>query len=190
MTANQSTQQKNPLSIPVHDERTDIIYNEVLQSAKPPHQLLRDFYGLVYYDKNPISVYTDGSCLDNGKESARAGSGICFGLRSNQNISLRVPGPGDPTNNRAEAYAVLMLLLIVDPKRALNIYCDSTYVIRECCYWAGRHLSTGWKMSNGDLLKDICLLLKYRLALTRFIWVKGHSGIPQNELADELAKTG
>ncbi|KAJ3848876.1 ribonuclease H-like domain-containing protein, partial [Lentinula lateritia] len=162
----------------------------MLQSGKPPHLLLRDLYGPVYYDQNPISVYTDGSCLENGKDYARAGSGICFGLQSNQNISLRVPGPETPTNNRAEAYAVLMLLAKVNPKRAMNIFCDSTYVIRECCYWAGRHLSTGWKMPNGDLLKDICLLLKYRLALTCFIWVKGHSGIPQNELADELAKIG
>ncbi|KAE9382965.1 ribonuclease H-like protein, partial [Gymnopus androsaceus JB14] len=178
-----------PLNIPVFNAEVDKLYQQTLDSAKPPAEGLKEFYGPVFYSNDPVTWYTDGSSMEREKILC-AGAGICLGVGSSRNDSLRVPGPGKPTNNRAEAFAVLVVLLRVDPRCPLIIYTDSTYVIRECCYWAGRHLSTGWKIANGDILKDICLLLKLRLATTRFVWVKGHSGNVLNDLADELAKLG
>ncbi|KAJ4466687.1 ribonuclease H-like domain-containing protein, partial [Lentinula edodes] len=182
------TPPKIPLDIPIHHLEIDHLYQQTLKSAKEPSEALAEFYGSVYYHTNPISVYTDGSCLDNGEEFAVAGSGVCYGIESHKNMSRRVLGPGKPTNNRGEAYAVLLVLMEIDPRRTLVIYTDSTYVIKECCFYAGKHLSMGWKIPNGDLLKDMCSLLKHRLASTTFVWVKGHSGNPLNDKADALAK--
>lgn len=39
-----------------------------------------------------ITVYTDGSCLEGGTVTARAGAGIWFGPNDPRNASLRVPG--------------------------------------------------------------------------------------------------
>ncbi|KAF5338837.1 hypothetical protein D9757_014693 [Collybiopsis confluens] len=185
-------EQSVPLIIPesVIDKEADLRYKETLDSAQPPRERLEHFYGPAYYTREPLSVYTDGACSNNGKKEAVAGAGICYGIRSPRNLSLRVPGPGQITNNRAEVFAVLQVLMRESPDRPLLVYTDSQYVIKECCYWAARHLTTGWNIPNGDLLKDVCHLLKLRPASTRFIWVKGHNGTAQNEKADELAKVG
>ncbi|KAF5382394.1 hypothetical protein D9757_009790 [Collybiopsis confluens] len=185
-------EQSVPLIIPesVIDKEADLRYKETLDSAQPPRERLEQFYGPAYYTREPLSVYTDGACSNNGKKEAVAGAGICYGIRSPRNLSLRVPGPGQITNNRAEVFAVLQVLMRESPDRPLLVYTDSQYVIKECCYWAARHLTTGWNIPNGDLLKDVCHLLKLRPASTRFIWVKGHNGTAQNEKADELAKVG
>ncbi|KAJ3924257.1 MAG: ribonuclease H-like domain-containing protein, partial [Lentinula lateritia] len=174
---------------PLH-EPTDILYNKILASALSEEEALKQYYGDFYYANDPVTVYTDGSCLGGGTDSAQAGAGICYGLNSRRNQSVRVPGPGRQTNNRAESYSVYLVLFEMDPKRPLIIYTDSEYIIRQCCYWAGRHLATGWNIPNGDILKDIALLLKERAASTRFVWVKGHSGNQNNDEADNLAKKG
>ena len=52
-----------------------------------------------------IKVYTDGSCLKNGRQGAVAGIGVYFGRGDPRNISL--PYLNKPTNNRAEMTAIL-----------------------------------------------------------------------------------
>ncbi|KAI0348933.1 hypothetical protein OH77DRAFT_1491284, partial [Trametes cingulata] len=43
-------------------------------------------------DAEDTEVYTDGSCLENGMDDARAGSGIWFRLGDARNAGVRVPG--------------------------------------------------------------------------------------------------
>ena len=51
-------------------------------------------------DNQIMSVYTDGACKSNGKNGARAGVGIFWGVSHPLNISRRLIGR--QTNNRAE----------------------------------------------------------------------------------------
>ncbi|KAF5384187.1 hypothetical protein D9615_003128 [Tricholomella constricta] len=48
----------------------------------------------------------------------------------------------------------------------------------------------GWDRPNGDLLQDMVKLLAARLAPTRFVWIKGHSGNERGDAANRLAKEG
>ena len=82
----------------------------------------------------PINIYTDGACSNNGKTDARAGFGIWFGEGDERNTSESFTGP--QTNNRAELLAIIKALTIlrdeIEEGQRVNIYSDSSYSIR-CC---------------------------------------------------------
>ena len=129
-----------------------------------------------------ITVFTDGSCIDNPGPSG-AGAYII------------IPGVGDfylyqalgqGTNNRGEIWAVGMALdYIISlgiPLRKLHFCTDSKLVIRV------RTLKASPK-KHIDLFRCIGTLSKQFPAID-YIWVPGHSGIYGNELADRLANLG
>ena len=43
-------------------------------------------------DEEEVEIYTDGSCMNNGRADARAGSGVWFGAGDDRNASERVLG--------------------------------------------------------------------------------------------------
>lgn len=57
-------------------------------------------------------VYTDGSCINNGKENAIAGIGIYFGENDVRNVSQRVIGK--QSNNTGELGAIYHLYDIIE----------------------------------------------------------------------------
>jgi hypothetical protein len=78
----------------------------------------------------------------------------------------------------------------------IHVISDSTYVVN--CFrdrWYEGWLKRGWKNSqrkpvaNRDLWESLIDLAVPRIedGTLRFSWVKGHSGNPMNELADQLA---
>ncbi|KAJ7709560.1 ribonuclease H-like domain-containing protein, partial [Mycena rosella] len=160
-----------------------------MASKQTSAEKIEALYGKVLINTPPIMVYTDGSCYNNGKPDARAGAGIIWGDNSPQNQALRVPSPGQ-SNNCGEIYAVLSAVLHANPSRTLHIYTDSEYVIRHACYWAGTNADLGWNCANGDILRDLILLLAERHAPTRFIWIPAHTGNVRGDAADEAAKAG
>ena len=56
-------------------------------------------------DKNGINVYTDGSCLNNGKKNASAGIGIYFDKINIKSVSKKYTGK--QTNNCANYMQLL-----------------------------------------------------------------------------------
>ena len=52
-----------------------------------------------------IYVYTDGSCINNGKANAKAGIGIYFGENDSRNVSRKFKGK--QSNNTAELTALI-----------------------------------------------------------------------------------
>ena len=75
----------------------------------------------------------------------------------------------------------------------IHLYSDSKYVIDGITKWAHGWKRRGWKKAdnkipeNLELWKEFDELSQKTGISIDFIWVKGHSGHPQNEYCDELA---
>ena len=137
-----------------------------------------------------IVVYTDGSCLNNGKLDARCGGGVWLEDGSQHNRILKIPGPNQ-SNQVGEIAAMVVALEKLSNYIPLVIKTDSKYVIegltRNLKNWEDR----GWTgIKNKEWFKRAAYLLRKRMATTRFKWVKGHDGDVGNEKSDHLAKLG
>jgi ribonuclease HI len=123
-----------------------------------------------------VVVYADGACSGN---PGPAGLGVVV-IDGPSRIE-RSEYLGRGTNNVAELTAVMRALEAVpDRSRPVAIHTDSQYAIGV--------LSLGWKAKkNRELIEQIRQMLRERPDV-RFVHVRGHSGIPLNERADELAR--
>lgn len=128
-------------------------------------------------DPDSIVAYTDGACIGN---PGPAGLGYVVMYPDGKQIRRGEP-LGHGTNNVAELTAILRVLELVDERgRPLVIYTDSSYSIGV--------LTQGWKAkANTELIYKIRNAMK-PFALLELRKVKGHAGIPENELVDELAR--
>ncbi|MEY3219239.1 MAG: hypothetical protein RIT27_596 [Pseudomonadota bacterium] len=81
-------------------------------------------------------------------------------------------------------------------KRPCNVHLttDSTYVQQGITEWLENWRQRGWKTANKQPVKNQDLWQRLDQATQRhqinWHWVKGHSGHPENEKADELARKG
>ncbi len=124
-----------------------------------------------------VIIYTDGAC---SKNPGPAGIGaVVINGDDRQELSEYL---GTGTNNIAELTAIGRALELVpkaDRKRAVVVHTDSSYCIGV--------LEKGWKAkANTELIMGIRKQIKAFPDL-RFVKVKGHAGIPENERCDELA---
>ena len=137
-----------------------------------------------------IVIYTDGACRGN---PGPGGWGAVLRFRDQEK---RLHG-GDPetTNNRMELLAVIRALeALRKPGQAIDLYSDSRYVLSGISEWLPNWKARGWKTSARKPVRNVELWQRLdELAAAHDIqwhWVKGHSGDPGNELADQLANLG
>ena len=102
-------------------------------------------------------VYTDGSCINNGKPNASAGIGIYFGPNDPRNISRKMEGK--QTNNVAELTAILELYPLIEKDISKNIciVTDSEYSIRCVTTYGEKCQKDNWSkpIPNKELVKQI-----------------------------------
>lgn len=120
-------------------------------------------------------AYADGACSGN---PGPAGLGVVLLLGEERRELSEYLGEG--TNNIAELTAIQRVAeAIPDPSMPVRIMTDSSYAIGV--------LSKGWKAkANQTLVADVKRALA-RLSAWELGYVPGHSGVPLNERADELA---
>ncbi len=135
-----------------------------------------------------IDIFTDGACSGN---PGPGGWGTI--LRYNGHEKELSGGAADTTNNRMELQAVIEGLKALSEPCAVTIHSDSRYVIDGVTQWMRGWKNRGWKAAGRKPLKNAGLWQKLDAEIARhhsvdWVWVKGHSGHPENERADELAR--
>ena len=98
------------------------------------------------------------------------------------------------TNNRMELTAVIRGLEVLDPGSAVDVTTDSQYVKNGITQWIHGWKRNGWRTAAKKPVKNDDLWRQLDEAAARhqvsWHWVKGHSGHPDNERADQLANRG
>ena len=96
------------------------------------------------------------------------------------------------TNNRMELSAVIEGLRKLKRASDVIIHTDSRYVMDGAAKWLKGWKVKGWKTADKKPVKneDLWRALDDEMARHRIAWrwVAGHSGHPENERADELAR--
>jgi len=139
-------------------------------------------------DVKKVIIYTDGACRNNPGPGGYGAILICGSYRK------EIFG-GDPatTNNRMEIMGAIVALEMLKSACEVEIYSDSRYLVDAIEKgWITRWKANGWRRKkapalNVDLWERLLpLLSKHKV---RFRWMKGHSGHPENERCDLLART-
>lgn len=140
---------------------------------------------------NLVKLYTDGSW----KAVYNSGGCGCYYESNNADIHNQKLSKTihNSTSNRAELEAVIFGLESLKYQCTVVVYTDSRYISRsftdnKLADW----LCNDWKMANGKQPKNVDLWKKLIEVMKRhdveFVWVKAHSAIAGNEIADSLAK--
>ena len=134
-----------------------------------------------------VVIYTDGACSGN---PGPGGWGSI--LMYNGHRRELSGGERETTNNRMEMMAVIQALETLKRPCEVVIHTDSTYVMKGMTEWLAGWKSRGWKTASKQPVKNVDLWERLDEAVSRhqveWRWVKGHSGVPENERADELAR--
>lgn len=137
-----------------------------------------------------VTLYTDGSCQNNGTADARCGSGIWYGEGDPRNKALRIK-TRHQSNNVGELAAVLVAMQSHQNAKALRIVSDSQYTIDVLTKHAQQWLDEGFsKVANKEIVASMVGELTTTKSNIYFRKVKGHSGDIGNDGADSLANQG
>ena len=134
-----------------------------------------------------VSIHTDGACLGNPGPGGWAAL-----LRYKGHERELSGGEPDTTNNRMELMGAIMGLEALSEPCKIVLTTDSQYVRKGITEWMSNWVRRGWKTAGGDPVKNRDLWERLHAASLRhsidWKWVKGHSGQPENERVDVLAR--
>jgi ribonuclease HI len=147
-----------------------------------------------------ICVYIDGSCINNGKITAKAGYGVFFDYNDSRNEYGNIEGK--QSNNTGELTALIRALEIlkteISEKKIIDIYTDSEYVIKCSGSYGSKLAKNNWKTQQDKVPPNLKLLQKiYELynpnkKTINIYYIKAHTDLTDkhsigNREADKLA---
>lgn len=136
-----------------------------------------------------VEIYTDGACKGN------PGPGGWGALLIYKGAEKELWG-GEPntTNNRMELMAAICALIALTRPCAVRLVTDSQYVMKGIQEWMPNWKKRGWKTASKEPVKNADLWQALDEQVGRhqveWQWVRGHTGHPGNEKADQLANRG
>lgn len=129
-----------------------------------------------------MQLYTDGSA---GPSNPGPG-----GWAVTTATQVLIVGHADHTTNiRMEGEAILAAMRWLAGRQAV-IHTDSQFWVNVDMSWAKSWERRGWKKPDGTTPANLDLVQAMHALKTpavRLVWVRGHNGLPGNELADEWA---
>lgn len=133
-----------------------------------------------------VFLFTDGACRGNPGPGGW-GALLRYGKTEKSINGATV----QTTNNQMELTAVIEGLKALKRPCQVELTTDSRYVLDGITKWLPKWKANGWKtaakapVKNADLWKQ--LDKEAQRHQIQWHWIKGHSGHPENEQADQLA---
>tara|TARA_B100000676_G_scaffold290789_1_gene324704 strand:+ start:1121 stop:1567 length:447 start_codon:yes stop_codon:yes gene_type:complete len=136
--------------------------------------------------KKILNIYTDGACKGN------PGIGGWGAILKYGNTEKEIKGfSKETTNNIMELTAVIKALESLSRSCNIIITTDSNYVKNGITDWINNWKKNGWKTAKKQPVKNKDLWVSLDKLVAKhsitWKWIKGHSGHPENERADQLA---
>ena len=134
-----------------------------------------------------VELFTDGACSGN---PGPGGWGAILRMGGRE----RELSGGEPatTNNRMEMMAAIAGLEALQRPCKVALFTDSTYVKDGVTKWIKGWKRNGWKTADKKPVKNIDLWQRLDAVHAQhqvvWHWVRGHSGPPDVERADALAR--
>lgn len=134
-----------------------------------------------------VEIHTDGAC------SGNPGPGGWGAVLRWQGKCRELSGfEPETTNNRMELQAAIGALTTLKRPMAVRMFTDSNYLRQGITAWLRKWQANGWRTADKNPVKNQDLWQELAAVVTghkvEWHWVKGHSGNPDNELADQLAR--
>ena len=134
-----------------------------------------------------VDVFTDGACRGN------PGPGGWAAILRYRGTEKELSGfASHTTNNRMEMTAAIEGLEALKRPCRVRLYSDSQYLRDGITKWMDGWKRRGWRTADKQPVKNIDLWQQLDAAAAphsvSWMWVRGHSGHPENERADALAR--
>lgn len=146
-------------------------------------------------DDQLVYIFADESCLGNqfretDRPGAAAGLIEQFDERGGWRRRDFALFEADTTNNRMAIVSGIEGLRVLRRSCRVVFTSDSQYLVRGMKEWVHGWAARGWRRKGGpieniDLWKNLCRQAAGHEVEWR--WVRGHSGHPKNEYANDLA---
>jgi ribonuclease HI len=136
-----------------------------------------------------VEIFTDGACRGN---PGPGGWGVL--LRYKGTEKRLHGGEKHTTNNRMELLAAIRGLQLLKEPCLVKLTTDSQYVLQGMTEWMPGWKAKNWRAASKNPVKNVDLwkLLDTAAAphTIEWLWVRGHTGHRENEIADQLANHG
>ena len=161
---------------------------------KPPEQVVPKFEG--------IRIYTDGSCILNGKPNARGGWAVYFPNGEYSNAAQKYTK--HPTNQRCELTAIQMAFEItksyIEGGGKIELYTDSEYCLKCLQEYCKKWSINGWlkadknPIENRDIIEPLYNFYSMYWRQITMKHVRAHTGRQDehskaNEIVDQMARS-
>jgi ribonuclease HI len=138
-------------------------------------------------DMATVDIFTDGAC------SGNPGPGGWGALLRYGAVEKELSG-GEAltTNNRMELMGAISALEALKRPSQVKLHTDSTYVKDGITKWVKGWKAKNWLTADKKPVKNKELWQRLEAAALLhkidWLWVKGHSGHPENDRVDQLAR--
>lgn len=133
-----------------------------------------------------VEIFCDGACRGN---PGPGGWGVVLRMGAQEKKLLGYKSA--TTNNEMELTAALEGLKALKKPCKVTITSDSKYVLDGMTSWIFNWKKNNWKTASKKPVKNQELWKALSEAASpheiKWKWIKGHSGHPENEMADQLA---
>lgn len=133
-----------------------------------------------------VELYTDGACRGN---PGPGGWGVL--LRYSDQERELYGYQAEATNNQMELMAAIRGLEALKQPCEVILTTDSKYVLQGMTEWLAGWKRKGWRSASGQPVKNQDLWQRLdtaaQLHKIQWVWVRGHTGHPDNERVDGLA---